>query len=245
MGSLQPVFATEKSDALPDAPATAIRTSLCAAERTDIPADPQSHASTTSSDSDNSGFLTRWVKRGLRDQSDIYTTPFHRSEVKWVIGLPAMTLGLIAIDKHASGALPRNRTNASTDISNVGLFTTAGTLGVILLDGMVRDNPQARETGVLGAESVANSGLLYVVLQLITQRQRPLQDAGRGHFFQTSGLDNSFPSGHTIITVGSRQHDRARVPQALGGVAHLWHRHGRICHALYQLAALPLRAFSV
>jgi hypothetical protein len=32
-----------------------------------------------------------------------------------VIGLPAVTLGLIALDQHASGALLRNRTNASTD----------------------------------------------------------------------------------------------------------------------------------
>ena len=53
-------------------------------------------------------FLPRWVKRGLRDQADIYTAPLHRSEMKWVIGLPAVTSGLIAIDKHASGALPRN-----------------------------------------------------------------------------------------------------------------------------------------
>ena len=134
--------AAEKSNAVPDAPSMTIRIDLCAAQRTDTPADPpQSHGFTTSSDSDNIKFLTRWVKRGIRDQSDIYAIPFHRSEVKWVIGLPAVTLGLIAIDKHASGALPRNGTSASTDISNIGLFTTAGTLGVLLLDSVARDNP--------------------------------------------------------------------------------------------------------
>ena len=53
-------------------------------------------------DSSDGKFLSRWAKRGLRDQADIYTAPFHRSELKWVIGLPAVTLGLIAIDKHAS-----------------------------------------------------------------------------------------------------------------------------------------------
>jgi membrane-associated phospholipid phosphatase len=47
---------------------------------------------------------------------------------------------------------------------------------------------------------MANSALVYAALQLITERQRPLQGTGRGNFFQTSGLDNSFPSGHTIIT---------------------------------------------
>jgi hypothetical protein len=63
---------------------------------------------------------------------------------------------------------------------------------------------------------MANSGVVYVVLQLIAERERPLQGKGQGHFFQTSGLDNSFPSGHTIITWNSRQHNCARIPQALG-----------------------------
>ena len=82
-----------------------------------------------------------------------------------MIGLLAVTLGLIAIDKHASRGAAEHRTNASTDISNDGLFTTAGTLGVFLLDGVARDNLPTSQTGVLGAESVANSGLLYVVRQ--------------------------------------------------------------------------------
>ena len=141
MGSWLSVLAAE-SETLPDAPSTAVRIDFYAAQRTDTSADPpQSHGFTTSSDSDNIKFLTRWVKRGLRDQSDIYASPFHRSEVKWVIGLPAVTLGLIAIDKHASDAPSRNWTNASADISHVGLFTTAGTLGVFLLDSVARDNP--------------------------------------------------------------------------------------------------------
>jgi membrane-associated phospholipid phosphatase len=145
-------------------------------------------------------FSVRWAKRGLRDQANIYTAPFHRSEVKWMIGLPAVTLGLIAIDKHASGALSRNGTNVSTDLSDVGLFTTAGAVGVLLLDGGSRGDSHALETGVLGAEAMANSYLVYTALQLITERQRPLQGTGRGNFFQTSGLDNSFFSGHAILT---------------------------------------------
>jgi membrane-associated phospholipid phosphatase len=197
-GILQSILASSQD--LPDAPSTVMGTSLYAAERSDTAADPPQLSGTAPPDSSNSKFLTRWVKRGLRDQADIYTAPLHRSEMKWVIGLPAVTLGLIAIDKHASGTLSRNGTSASTDISNVGLFASAGTLGVIFLGGALRDDPHARETGLLGAESMANSGLLYAVLQLITERQRPLQDSGRGSFFQTSGLDNSFPSGHAIIT---------------------------------------------
>jgi membrane-associated phospholipid phosphatase len=198
VGVLQSTLAA--SQELPDAPSTVIGTSFYAAERSDTVADPPQSSGTSAADPSNSKFLTRWVKRGFRDEADIYAAPLHRSAMKWVIGLPAVTLGLIAIDKHASGALPRNGTSASTDISDLGLFATAGALGVFLVDGATRGDSHALETGVLGAESMASSGLLYAVLQLITERQRPLQGTGRGKFFQTSGLDNSFPSGHTIIT---------------------------------------------
>jgi membrane-associated phospholipid phosphatase len=188
------------SQELPDAPSVVGNASFSAAERSDAASDPPKSPEMGSLDSSDSNFLSRWAKRGLRDQADIYTAPFHRSELKWVIGLPAVTLGLIAIDKHASGALSRNGTSASTDISDVGLFTTAGAVGVLLLDGEMRGDSHALETGVLGGEAMANSGVVYAALQLITERQRPLQGTGRGNFFQTSGLDNSFPSGHTIIT---------------------------------------------
>jgi membrane-associated phospholipid phosphatase len=188
------------SQGLPDAPSVIRNASFSAAECSDAASDPPKSPDTGSPDSSDGKFLSRWAKRGLRDQASIYTAPFHRSELKWVIGLPAVTVGLIAIDKHASGALSRNHTSVSTDISDVGLFTTVGAVGVLLLDGKTQANSHALETGVLGAEAMANSGVVYVALQLITERQRPLQGTGKGNFFQTSGLDNSFPSGHSIIT---------------------------------------------
>jgi len=188
------------SQELPDAPSAVMRTSFYAARDSASSADsPQSSASACP-DSSRGKFLTRWVKRGLRDQGDIYTAPLHRSEMKWVIGLPVVTAGLILIDKHASGALPRNPSSASADISDVGLFATAGAVGVLLIDGKTQGDSHAFETGVLGTEAMANSGVVYAVLQLLAERERPLQGTGRGHFFQTSGLDNSFPSGHAIIT---------------------------------------------
>ena len=188
------------SQELPDAPSVVRNASFSAAEPSDAASDPPKSPDTGSLDSSDGRFLSRWAKRGLRDQASIYTAPFHRSELKWVIGLPAVTLGLIAIDKHASGARSRSGSSASTDISDVGLFGTAGAVGILLLDGEARGYSHALETGVLGAEAMANSGVVYAALQLITERQRPLQGTGRGNFFQTSGLDNSFPSGHTIVT---------------------------------------------
>jgi membrane-associated phospholipid phosphatase len=188
------------SQELPDAPSAVIRTSFYAARDLATSADPPQSSASASPDSSRDKFLTRWVKRGLRDQADIYTAPLHRSGMKWTIGLPLVTAGLIAIDKHASGALPRNPSSASADISDVGLFATAGAVGVLLIDGKAQGDSHAFETGVLGAEAMANSGVVYAVLQLIAERERPLEGKGQGHFSQTSGLDNSFPSGHSIIT---------------------------------------------
>ena len=188
------------SQELPDAPSSVRSASFPAPERSPAGSSPAESPDTGPGDTSNGKFLRRWAKRGLRDQADIYTAPFHRSELKWAVGLPAVTLGLIAIDKHASGGLARNGTSASSDISDVGLFVTAGAVGALLLDGETGGDSHARETGVLGAEAMANSALVYAVLQLITERQRPLQGTERGNFFQTSGLDNSFPSGHTIIS---------------------------------------------
>ena len=195
---LQGAFAF--SQELPDAPSAVRYTSFSGAKHSDAASDPRRASDAGSRDESNGKVLSRWAKRGLRDQADIYTAPFHRSALKWDIGLPVLTVGLVAIDKHASGALSRNGVNASSDISDVGLFTTAGAVGVLLLHGKTRGDSHALETGILGAEAMANSGLVYTALQLITERQRPLQGTGRGNFFQTSGLDNSFPSGHTIIT---------------------------------------------
>jgi len=188
------------SQELPDAPSVVQNARFSSTEGSDAASDAPKSPDTTSPASSDGKFLSRWAKRGLRDQAGIYTAPFHLSELGWVIGLPVVTLGLIAIDKHASGALSRNGINASTDITDVGLFATAGAVGVLLLDGETRGDSHALEPGVLGAEAMANSGLVYAALQLITERQRPLHGTGRGNFFETSGLDNSFPSGHTIIT---------------------------------------------
>jgi membrane-associated phospholipid phosphatase len=188
------------SQELPDAPSVARNASFPVVEPSDAASDSPKSPDAGSLDSSDNRFFGRWAKRGLRDQAGIYTAPFHRSALKWTIGLPVVTLGLIAIDKHASGALSRNGTNVSTDLSDVGLFGTAGALGILLLDGEARGDSHAIETGVLGAEAMANSYLVYTAVQLIAERQRPLQGTGQGNFFQTSGLDNSFPSGHAILT---------------------------------------------
>jgi len=181
------------SQGLPNAPSAVMRTSFYAAGDSATSADPQQSSVPASTDSSRGKFLPRWVKRWLRDQADIYTAPLHRSEMKWVIGLPVVTAGLIAIDKHASGALPRNPSSASADISDVGLFATASAVGVLLIDGKTQGDSHAFETGVLGAEAMANSGVVYAVLQLIAEREVLYKEQVRDISFGPAAWTIHFP----------------------------------------------------
>ena len=53
----------------------------------------------------------------------------------------------------------RSPSSASADISDAGLFATAGAVGVLLIDGRAQGDSHAFETGVLGAEAMANSAV--------------------------------------------------------------------------------------
>jgi len=66
---------------LPHAPSAVRNPSFPAVERLDSASDPPKEPATRSRDSDSTKSLSRWAKRGLRDQADIYTAPFHRSEL--------------------------------------------------------------------------------------------------------------------------------------------------------------------
>ncbi len=149
--------------------------------------------------SSSHGSFHRLVERGLEDQREIYTAPFHRSALKWDIAVVAVTGGFIAADRHISGALSSDHLNVSRDISSVGLYGTMGAVGAAWFTGVTTHNPHAEETGYLGAEAFANSAVVYALMNVISGRQRPLEDSGKGHFFQNNTLDSSFPSGHAII----------------------------------------------
>jgi membrane-associated phospholipid phosphatase len=188
--------AESPSSTLPDAPSAVVPRGI------DDPSDSAgSKTSPSPRDDEIRGSARHWVKRVLRDQADIYTAPFHQSALKWDVGLPLVTIGLVAIDKHVSGEVPKSPGPVSNDISNVGYYGLEGITGLIFLDGVLTHNPHAQETGVLGAESLVGSAGLYAVLQLITGRDRPYQDAGKGHFFQDNDIrGNSFPSGHAMFS---------------------------------------------
>ena len=171
----------------------------------------------------------RFFRNVLRDQGAIWTSPFHvgRGDAKWLAPLGLSAAVLFATDRRTAGALhnDRARLEASRDVSYAGSLYTAGALAAAsYFVGRQSSNPRLRETGLLGAEALADSVIVYSALKEVTQRPRPREDGGRGRFF-TGG--DSFPSGHatnawSFATVVAQEYkDRPLVRWGAYGIAGL------------------------
>lgn len=139
----------------------------------------------------------------LKDQKGLWTAPFHwqQSDAKWIAPLGLSMAGLIATDRHTSGALMQNgdnrdRLRISKEISYAGSFYTVGGVSALFyLAGRLQHDERAKETGLLAAEALINSTILSQAIKGISQRQRPEVDHSSGEFFDGG---SSFPSGHAI-----------------------------------------------
>jgi len=170
---------------------------------------------------------TNIFKNILRDQKAIWTSPahVHGNDAPWLVMLGVTTGGFLATDR-ATGddmATHTGQLNASRIISYAGsAYGVSLGAGSFYLIGLATHNQRARETGVLSAEAIVDSGIVVTALKEITQRGRPLSGKDRSKFF-TGG--SSFPSGHSIevwsiaTVVASEYHDHLAVQIAAYGVA--------------------------
>ena len=200
-----------------------------AAQSSPTPAGPSPQASPSPTPSPTPQPERQFFKNILRDQRAIWTSPFRleRKDARWLVPLGVSTAALIATDRRAAGALHNDepRLKVSRDVSYAGSLYTAGALATTsYLAGRWSDNPRLRETGLLGAEALADSVIVYSALKKVTQRPRPREDGGRGRFF-TGG--NSFPSGHATnafafaTVVAEEYKDRPLVRWGAYGIAGL------------------------
>ncbi|HYL39602.1 MAG TPA: phosphatase PAP2 family protein [Bryobacteraceae bacterium] len=136
----------------------------------------------------------------LLDQKDIWTSPFRMNaqDAPWWIGFTGATAALIATDHQTSTLLENSKGQVAwgNNISNIGASYTliplvAGFYGF----GVIRDDPKAREVGVLGTEALLDSLIVSSVLKPIAGRNRPDSLQEKGQFFDGG---SSFPSGHAI-----------------------------------------------
>lgn len=159
----------------------------------------------------------------LRDQEAIWTSPFKfsRGDAKWALPLGAATIALMTTDRRSADELGEHGDNLSRlryskDVSRMGaVYTTAGVAGAFYLFGRAGHNWRARETGILGAEALIDSGIVSAALKGITQRPRP-RNIGAKDDWWDGGY--SFPSGHAIsswalATVVANEYSDHRIVQ--------------------------------
>ena len=142
----------------------------------------------------------------LTDQKHIWTAPFHtaKSNAKWWAILGGLSITAIATDKWTVKQLPnsQNQVRLGNYTSNVGAAYSLVPLsaGFYFL-GTAAGSERFRETGLLGFEALIDTTIVESVLKAATDRARPLESDGKGHFWDGSGLWNAgWPSGHAINT---------------------------------------------
>lgn len=145
----------------------------------------------------------------LKDQAAIWTSPlrFKPHDLKWFLPLAAATGVGIATDHHTLASGVPHDPNFNQDNLNASNVIVGGFIAapVALYGlGLFKDNPHAREAGILGGEALVNGLVVEQGLKLIFWRERPTANNARGHFFQGSaGIDSSFPSSHSLLTWAS------------------------------------------
>lgn len=140
------------------------------------------------------------IKHLAEDQVAIWTGPFKAkaSDLKWIVPFAGITTGLIMTDRTASHEASRLTSFDSAKFSDIALAVQGGSAVGFYLIGLTHGDRQLKETGVLSTEAMVNGLIVDEVLKYAFRRQRPLEDAGAGRFFQ-SGSQNSFPSGHATL----------------------------------------------
>jgi membrane-associated phospholipid phosphatase len=183
-----------------EAPGTGPERNVCILPRRELCSEPKltDPKSTQKQSSDSAIKKTVW--RFGKDQKKIYSAPFRGPNLKWDALFLAGTGILIATDRQASRAMPGNHVDISRNISTAGLYGTSAAAGILWFTGLATHNDHARETGALSAEALANVAPVYVGLQLLTGRERPIEGTGNGRFWHNNALNSSFPSGHALFT---------------------------------------------
>jgi len=137
-------------------------------------------------------------KRFLLDQKAIWTSPLHvrPSDAVWLLPLGTATGLLIGSDQHTMTSLININSNDQhtfNTLSDAGVAALGAMPASMYLWSLFNYAPQARETGLLAGEAVADSLAVSEVGKFISLRDRPLVNNAKGDFFSSSPTESSFP----------------------------------------------------
>ncbi len=145
----------------------------------------------------------------LRDQVPIFTSPlrFKRQDLKWFIPLAAATgaaLGTDHITMRDVVTRDPSTNQASINASNAMVGGLIAAPVALFGYGHFVHDERARETGLVGGEAMVDGVIVEQVVKLITFRERPNLDNGRGLFYKSAaGANGSFPSAHSVVAWSS------------------------------------------
>jgi membrane-associated phospholipid phosphatase len=145
----------------------------------------------------------------LKDQAAIWTSPLHfkAHDLVWFLPLAAATGVSLATDTHTMSTVVSHDPTFNQDNINASNVLVGGLIAApVALYGVghFKDDPHAREAGILGGEALVDGLVVEQGLKLIFWRERPAANNARGHFFQGSaGVDSSFPSSHSVLAWAS------------------------------------------
>lgn len=141
----------------------------------------------------------------VKDQEAIWTSParIRSHHLVWLLPLAGATAATLATDHRAMRDVvshnPQFNHNC-VDASNAALAALVAVPVVSLAYGAFGEHPHARESGILGAETLVDAAILEQGMKLMFWRERPAADRGNGRFWQSGvGVDSSFPSSHTVF----------------------------------------------
>lgn len=142
--------------------------------------------------------VSPFLKHIVADQKEFWTTPARLTtkDLKWILPFSGITAAFIASDSWWSRQVNPAHEQTSLHVSDYGAYSLIGLGGASFVFGHMTRNDHLREAGLLAGEAAINATGLAYAFKEITQRQRPYQDDGNGHFFVGGA---SFPSEHSAI----------------------------------------------
>lgn len=168
--------------------------------------------------------LRTMPKRFMADEWQMWTSLFRSTPQrahtvkKYVIPFVLISAALIATDRQTGRLLPNttDQTIWSGRVSQLGAsYSLAGmSLGTYVV-GRLAGNAHAKEAGLLSLAALGHTQIVVQAFKQATNRQRPLDQDGRGSFWEGG---NSFPSGHAagsfaVATVFAYEYrDRPVIP---------------------------------
>lgn len=142
--------------------------------------------------------VSPFLKHLAGDQKQFWTSPTHFQvkDLKWIAPFTGVTAAFIASDSWWSRQVNPSHEQTSLHISDYGAYSLIGLGGSAFVLGHITHDDHMQESGLLSGEAAINATAVAYLFKEITQRQRPYQDAGNGHFFAGGA---SFPSEHSAI----------------------------------------------